>query len=137
MTRWVVLPFAALSTLSAGCKLSEVVTGPPGEFTVIEQMVLNTGAPVQMLVLDASDRGTSNYALSPATVRLTHLNPDASCARPTVTLTEASDSIIYGRDVERRRVYQTRELCARRELWREGGVIATCKLNETQNHRTG
>jgi hypothetical protein len=112
VTRWVGLPITALLALSSACKLSEVVTGPPGEFTVIAQMVLNTRAPVQMLVLEASDRGTSNFPLSPATVRLTHLNPDASCARPTVTLTEASDSVIYGRDVERRRVYQTRELCA-------------------------
>ena len=110
--RRVVLPFAALLTLSTGCKLSEVVTGPPGEFTVIAQMVLNTGAPVQVLVLEGSDRGTSNFPLSPATVRLTHLNPDASCARPTVTLTEASDSTVYGRDVQMRRAYQTRELCA-------------------------
>ena len=79
---------------------------------MIAQMVLNTEAPVQMLVLERSDGGTSSFPLSPATVRLTHLNPDASCARPTVTLAEASDSIIYGRDVERRRAYQTRELCA-------------------------
>jgi hypothetical protein len=108
----VVLPFAALSTLSTGCKLTEIVTGPPGESTVIAQMVLNTEASVQRLWLERSDRGTFSFALSPATVRLTHLNPDASCARPTVTLTEASDSTVYGRDVERRRVYQTTELCA-------------------------
>jgi hypothetical protein len=109
-----VLALAALLALNSGCKLSEVVAAPPGTPTVIVHMVLNTEAPVQMLLLERSDEATSRRFLPGALVRLTHLNPDASCARPTVTLTERTDSVIYSDDVELRRVYQTGELCALR-----------------------
>jgi hypothetical protein len=110
--RRAVLPFAALVLASTGCKLSEEVTAPPGESTVIAQMVLNTAAPVQRLLLQRSEGGTSMAPLPGATVRLTHLNPDASCARATVTLVEATDTIVYGDESVFRRTYQTRDLCA-------------------------
>jgi hypothetical protein len=106
------VPLAVLLLASTGCKFSELVTAPPGESTVIAQMVLNTAAPVQTLLLERADVSTSSGHLSGATVRLTHSSPDASCARPTVTLTETNDSIIYGRTGDRRRVYQTGDLCA-------------------------
>jgi hypothetical protein len=114
VTRRGVLGFAVLLVGSTGCKLSEELAAPPGVPTVIVQMVLNTEAPVQMLLLERSDGATSRVPLRGATVRLTHLSPDASCARPTVTLTEATDTIIYGDEGELRRVYRTRELCALR-----------------------
>jgi hypothetical protein len=112
--RAVILGVAAVLTGAAGCKLSEEVAAPPGESTVIAHMVLNTAAPVQKLLLERSEGSTSRVPLTGAAVRLTHLNPDASCARPTVTLVEANDSIIWGDEREVRRTYQTRDLCALR-----------------------
>src|SRR5207237_6104262 len=63
--------WAALVLAAAGCKFSEQIAAPPGEPTVIAQMVLNTAAPEQNLVLERSDGGTSRAPLAGATVRLT------------------------------------------------------------------
>jgi hypothetical protein len=100
-----------LALAAAGCTFSETIAAPPGQPTVIAQMVLNTAAPVQKLLLERSDGGDSRVPLTGATVRLTVENPSPSCPRPTVTLVEAFDSVTYGAAGTGNRVYQTRELC--------------------------
>ena len=102
----------AVSLLAAGCKISEPISTPPGEPSVIVQLVLNSAAPVQMMLLERSDGADSRAPLSGATVQLTHLRPDASCANPVVTLREVTDTLIYGLTTQVRHSYQTAGLCA-------------------------
>jgi hypothetical protein len=97
--------------LGAGCKITEQIDPPPGQTSVIAQMVLNTASPTQTLLLERSDGATSRNWLTGANVQLTQLTPDASCQQPVVTLREVMDSIVYGLTALNQPAYRTNGLC--------------------------
>ena len=101
-----------VALFAAGCVIREDIPAPPGQPSVIAQMVLNTASPVQSLILERSDGAASRTPLNGANVTLTHLTPDASCTAPVVTLQEVSEDVTYGLISLQLDRYQTTSLCS-------------------------